>query len=143
MPFCSECGEKLNEGAKFCPECGTKTPTGLAATAPTAAASPAAAVAVTTPAPARAGPTPGLFSAPKQAEKKAAPAAVSALASKVAEQCGPEAENGQWIAIGVDGKGNFLVAGTGDSVRTITSLRTLLFINVFYLFIFSYSTLFV
>ncbi|EDR22652.1 hypothetical protein EDI_340080 [Entamoeba dispar SAW760] len=24
MPFCSSCGTKLNEGAKFCPNCGAK-----------------------------------------------------------------------------------------------------------------------
>ena len=24
MPFCTNCGEKLNDGAKFCPSCGTK-----------------------------------------------------------------------------------------------------------------------
>ena len=23
MPFCSNCGQQINDGAKFCPSCGT------------------------------------------------------------------------------------------------------------------------
>ncbi|GHT88709.1 hypothetical protein FACS1894137_17180 [Spirochaetia bacterium] len=42
MAFCSNCGTKLDEGAKFCPSCGTPA-AGAGAQAPAAPAAPAAA----------------------------------------------------------------------------------------------------
>jgi len=39
-----------------------------------------------------------------------------ALKAKITKICGPDAENGVWIALGVNPKGEFYIAGTGTSV---------------------------
>lgn len=44
-----------------------------------------------------------------------------ALKAKITKICGPDAENGVWIALGVNPKGEFYIAGTGTSVTDVST----------------------
>ena len=113
MGFCGECGFKYGADAgRFCPECGNKLPQAEAAEVAEVAEVVQEVQQVVQ---------------EEVVEVKAAPSKKvvkglsdkKALKAAVGEQCGPEAENGSWIALELDRKGNFVVAGTGETVCEI------------------------